>query len=221
MDCARIAAKFREQIVEFSGEHSSGSPKAGRRFLAEMLCGIQARQSARLTDISWALGEKVSAKKNVERLSRQLGRKCAKRSGYLFGDMRKGGRPATGEDLKTLSGLSPSGVPRGQVYCDGCGGRRGECLDPNPFFKNMVMKIHCCCENDNLCAHCSPPLCEYKLNANYYSADLQIWHVPGFCGFPRCCCPDLGSRFLGNFTPAPKIPPKRLLTFLDRVIEFI
>jgi len=29
MDCARIAAKLREQIVQFSGELSSGLPKGG------------------------------------------------------------------------------------------------------------------------------------------------------------------------------------------------
>lgn len=74
MDCARIASKLREQIVEFSGELSSGWPKVVRRFVAEMLYGIQARQSVRLTEVSRALGERVSVKKNVERLSRQLGR---------------------------------------------------------------------------------------------------------------------------------------------------
>src|SRR4030042_2540063 len=74
MDCARIASKLREQIIQFSGELSSGCPKVVRRFGAEMLYGIQARQSLRLTEISRALGEKVSVKKNVERLSRQLGR---------------------------------------------------------------------------------------------------------------------------------------------------
>jgi hypothetical protein len=74
MDCARIASKLREQIVQFSGELSSGWPKVVRRFVVEMLYGIQARQSLRLTEISRALEEKVSVKKNVERLSRQLGR---------------------------------------------------------------------------------------------------------------------------------------------------
>jgi hypothetical protein len=74
MDFARIASKLREQIVEFSGELSVGLPKVLRRFMTEMVYGIQARQSLRLTEISRALGEKVSVKKNVERLSRQLGR---------------------------------------------------------------------------------------------------------------------------------------------------
>ena len=74
MDCARIASKLREKIVQFSGELSSGLPKVVRRSIAEVVNGIQARQSMRLTEIRRALGEKVSVKKNVERLSRQLGR---------------------------------------------------------------------------------------------------------------------------------------------------
>jgi hypothetical protein len=74
MDCARIASKLREQMVQFSGELSAGLPKVLRRFMTEMIYGIQARQSLRLTEISGALGEKISVKKNVERLSRQLGR---------------------------------------------------------------------------------------------------------------------------------------------------
>ena len=74
MDCARIASKLREQMVQFSGELSAGLPKVLRRFMTEMIYGIQARQSLRLTEISRALGEKISVKKNVERLSRQLGR---------------------------------------------------------------------------------------------------------------------------------------------------
>lgn len=84
MDWARIAAKLREQIVQFSGELSSGLPKVVRRFIAEMVYGIQARQSMRWTEVSRALGEEVSVKKNVERLSRQLGR------WWLWGKLQEG-----------------------------------------------------------------------------------------------------------------------------------
>ncbi len=61
-----------------------GLPKVVRRFVAEMLYGIQARQSVRLTEVSRALGEKVSVKKSVERLWRQLGRWC------LWGKLTEG-----------------------------------------------------------------------------------------------------------------------------------
>lgn len=74
MNYARISLKLKEQILRFSGELSSGLPKVVRRFLREMIYGIQARQSVRLTEISRSLGERISIKKTHMRLSRQLGR---------------------------------------------------------------------------------------------------------------------------------------------------
>jgi hypothetical protein len=74
MDYAKTAHKLREQMVKFSGELSAGLPKVVRRFMAEMIFGIQARGSVRLTEVGRALGEKILLKKTEERLSRQLGR---------------------------------------------------------------------------------------------------------------------------------------------------
>lgn len=117
--------------------------------------------------------------------------KSKKKEGYLFGDLRKGGRPASQEELKRLSGKLPEGVPKGLTRCGECGGWSGEGLDPNPIFANWVMKVWCRCQNDNFCARCHQPLSEYKLNANYYEPkDGQIWHVPGFSGLSHLC-PDL------------------------------
>jgi hypothetical protein len=72
---AKTAQKLREQMVRFSGELSTGLPKVMRRFVAEMIFGIQARGSVRLTEVGRALDERISLKKTEERLSRQLGRK--------------------------------------------------------------------------------------------------------------------------------------------------
>jgi len=74
MHYAKTAKKVREQIIKFSGELSAGWPKVARRFLAEALYGIQARQSVRLTEIARSLGEKIPLKKTHCRLCRQLGR---------------------------------------------------------------------------------------------------------------------------------------------------
>jgi len=74
MHYAKTASKVREQIIKFSGELSAGWPKVARRFLAEALYGIQARQSVHLTEIARALKEKIPLKKTQYRLSRQLGR---------------------------------------------------------------------------------------------------------------------------------------------------
>ena len=74
MHYAKTALKLREQILKFSGELSSGLPKPGRRFIAEMLYGIQARQSERLTEIGRALEERIPLRKTQYRLCRQLQR---------------------------------------------------------------------------------------------------------------------------------------------------
>ena len=74
MDYARIVSKLREQIIKFSGELSAGWPKVLRRFIAEVVYGIQARQSVRLTEIARSLEEKIPLRKSQYRLCRQLGR---------------------------------------------------------------------------------------------------------------------------------------------------
>ena len=74
MNYAKTASKLREQIIKFSGELSVGWPKVARRFLAEAIYGIQARQSVHLTEIARALRERIPLKKTQYRLSRQLGR---------------------------------------------------------------------------------------------------------------------------------------------------
>ena len=72
MDYSRIARKLRDKIVGFSGELSRGLPKVSKRFVREMVYGIQASQSVVLTKIARTLEEPVSIKKLEERLSRQL-----------------------------------------------------------------------------------------------------------------------------------------------------
>ena len=74
MNYTKIASKLREQIFGFSGELSRGFPKVVRRFVAEIVFGIQARGSVRLTEVGRALGEEIALKKTEERLCRQLGR---------------------------------------------------------------------------------------------------------------------------------------------------
>jgi len=58
----KTGLKLREQILRCSGELSAGFPRTVRRFVAEMLYGIQARQSVQLTEIGRALQEPISLK---------------------------------------------------------------------------------------------------------------------------------------------------------------
>jgi hypothetical protein len=117
----------------------------------------------------------------------QAFRDSLKRPGFLHGDHSKGGRPASEEEVSRLSGKQANGVPTGLAQCPFCGCWAGECLHPLPEFPGIVIRVHCRCENDNLCARCGEPLDEYKLNSNYCKEDGQIWHVPGFCGFGHRC----------------------------------
>jgi len=51
MNSATVANRLRDQIARFSGILSEGLPKKARKFVREMVYGIQARESVRLTEI--------------------------------------------------------------------------------------------------------------------------------------------------------------------------
>jgi hypothetical protein len=74
MDNSKIAQKMQRQIEEFSGILSVGLPKVSQRLVGEVIYGIQARGSVRLTEIGRALHEKISLHKTQDRLCRQLKR---------------------------------------------------------------------------------------------------------------------------------------------------
>lgn len=114
---------------------------------------------------------------------------------YMVGDLTKGGRKATPEELQRLSGTNGHYFPRGLTQCATCREWRGECLDPSPQFAGMVMRAHCRCENHNRCARCGAQLYGARLNANYYNPqDGAIWHVPGFCGLSHRCGAPAGGN---------------------------
>jgi hypothetical protein len=71
---ARTAARMRAHLDHFSGTLSTGLCQAARRFVAEALYGIAARQSVLLSEIGRALEEPIALAKTETRLSRNLGR---------------------------------------------------------------------------------------------------------------------------------------------------
>ena len=111
-----------------------------------------------------------------------------RQGGYLFGDLTKGGRKPTHLEAGTLRGTQVNGVPKGLVLCPRCGEWRGSCIDLVHGIVEVVVQVHCICQNDNLCAYCGAPLYERKLNSNQYDTrDGKIWHVPGFSAFGHIC----------------------------------
>jgi len=109
-------------------------------------------------------------------------------SGYLLGDLTKGGRKPTPQEVGNLRGTQENGIPKGLILCPRCGEWHGSCIDTVHAIGEAVVQVHCLCENDNLCAHCGSPLYERKLNSNHYDTrDGRIWHVPGFSGLGHIC----------------------------------
>ena len=68
----QIGVKLRAQIHEFSGKLCRKLGKVAGRFVEEMLYGIQARGSVRLSEVARSLDESISIKKTIDRLSRNL-----------------------------------------------------------------------------------------------------------------------------------------------------
>jgi hypothetical protein len=111
-----------------------------------------------------------------------------RRGGFINGDQSHGGRPATDQELESLSGEGADGVPKGLDKCLTCGGWRGECLGTAENYKTSVLPVSCRCDNNNRCARCGNPLHEHKLNSNILEpSDGQIWYVPGFACFEHVC----------------------------------
>ena len=74
MNNYKIRHRLREKIYSFSRNLSYGLPKVVRRFVGEMIYGIQARSSVRLSEIGRSLNEEIPLIKTIDRLSKNLGR---------------------------------------------------------------------------------------------------------------------------------------------------
>jgi len=99
----------------------------------------------------------------------------------------RGGRQATDEELKSLSGYYTDKsrgfdykIPLGLIECEKCGHWRGHCL-----YRNHVIPVHCECENNNRCARCGKELYRYKLNSNNYFQFLC--HVSPYRALGHVC----------------------------------
>jgi hypothetical protein len=119
--------------------------------------------------------------------------RCKEANTYILGDVTKGGRLPTADEEERLAGMHADNVPRGLWPCPRCGEWRGECLDT--LIRELVVRVHCLCENDNRCAACGELLHTRKLNANHFDpADGKIWHTPAFAALGHRC----GKREAGR-----------------------
>ena len=90
------------------GELSSGLTKPARRFVAEVIYGIQARQSVLLSEIGRSLNETIALKKTETRLSNELRRVGL--GDHLMENLLSVARKRISED--TLLILDPSDITK-------------------------------------------------------------------------------------------------------------
>jgi hypothetical protein len=101
---AQTAEKIREQMARFSGKLSQGLSKPARRFVGEMISGIQAAQSVQLSTIGRSLGEAVPLLKTVKRLSENLIRRELR--AVIAAALLREGAKRIGEDSLLVLDLS-------------------------------------------------------------------------------------------------------------------
>lgn len=71
---SKIAGKIKTQITRFANKISHGFQKPTKKFMVQMLYGIQASKDVKLSNISRSLNERIPLIKTETRLSRNIGR---------------------------------------------------------------------------------------------------------------------------------------------------
>jgi hypothetical protein len=72
---SKIAGRIKSQITLFSHKISIGFKKPLRKFMVQMLYGIQASKDVKLSNIARSLNEEIALVKTENRLSRNIGRR--------------------------------------------------------------------------------------------------------------------------------------------------
>jgi hypothetical protein len=112
--------------------------------------------------------------------------------GYLVGDGLEGGRRATHEDVKRLSGRDASGIPEGLHRCAGCGDFLGDYLavrgEGNGDRTPRVVPVHCRCDNHNRCARCGGNLAPWRLSGYHFAeADRAVRYAAAYMALGHRC----------------------------------
>jgi len=93
---SKIAGKIKAQITRFSHWLTEGFKRPDRKWIREILYGIQASQEVKLSDISRSLGEEISLIKTETRLSRNIAKSDLTEA--LNTRLIQGGKTRMGED---------------------------------------------------------------------------------------------------------------------------
>jgi len=109
MHYSGLALKLREQIHDFSGKLSSRFSRPKRRFVEQMIYGIQASGDVKLSEIARSLNEQIPLLKTETRLSRNLSDDGLEEA--LLTDIAKRGARRVHKD--TLLLIDPTDVRKG------------------------------------------------------------------------------------------------------------
>ena len=71
---SKIAGRIKTQITRFAHRVSSGFQRPAKKFMVQMLYGIQASRDVKLSNISRSLNEQIPLIKTEGRLSRNIGK---------------------------------------------------------------------------------------------------------------------------------------------------
>jgi hypothetical protein len=95
------------------------------------------------------------------------------------------GRAPTPAEREHLGTESAGGIPNGVTRCGECGGWRGEALLKKA---DVLVTVHCQCDNHNLCARCLTPLAGERLDAAHLDERIRevLW-TPAFAGLDHEC----------------------------------
>ena len=72
MQASTLGSRLKAQLTKFSLELSEGLPRPLRKFVGQMLYGVQASQDVKLSNIARSFEEKIPLIKTEDRLSRNL-----------------------------------------------------------------------------------------------------------------------------------------------------
>jgi ribosomal protein S14 len=162
----------------------------GTEFAASPLCwGIPVIGSIALPEPLASTPELLARQAALEAFARR-----GRSSGYLVGDGLEGGRRATPEEVKRLSGRDEDGIPRGLRRCARCGEFRGDYLavrgEGNGDRTPRVVPVHCHCENHNRCARCGEPLAGWRLSSYFFAeADRAVRYLAAYAALSHRCLP--------------------------------
>lgn len=83
--------------------------------------------------------------------------------------------------------MSKPKVPAGLKRCRKCGHFKGRCIDPDPTYAGITVKVGCAC-NPHTCHRCGKPIFKHRICSNYYHEQSgDIIHVPIFTAWAHRC----------------------------------